>query len=189
MTPRALLTEFGFDPAQFSLYRRESSEPLSPDVPIDLGRGEHFEAQKDGKYGGVVSPVLIRGFQTIATDAEDLCGEGADITVRASNGQTYIEARGLSIPSPPWSTETANILIAVPGTYPQGALDAFYLEAGPTQNGVVPRQQSTIVLVDRTWILISWHYATNRPWNPSADDLGTHIEHCRGFFLSRGVAQ
>src|ERR1035441_2201805 len=38
MTPRGLLAEFGFDPAQFSLYRHDSNEPLPPDVPLHLHR-------------------------------------------------------------------------------------------------------------------------------------------------------
>jgi len=189
LSPRTLLTEFGFDPAQFSLYKPDSKEPLPPDTPIDLVRGEHFEAQKDGRYGGVVFPVPVRGLQTIEEDVERLRREGADLTLHNVNGQKYAEARSLCIPSPPWSKGVTNILVAIPGTYPQGGLDALYLEFGVTQNGSVPRQQSTAALLGRTWILISWHYATNRPWDPTADDLGTHIEHCRGFFLERGVKQ
>jgi hypothetical protein len=189
ITPRALLTEFGFDPAQFTLYKPDSADPLPADVPIHVHREEHFEAQKDGRYGGATSPVPVRGLQTIEEDVERLSGEGSDVLIHDIGGQKYVEARGLLIPSPPWSSRTANILIAVPATYPQGGLDAFYLEAGATQNGSVPRQQSTAVLLDRTWGLISWHYAGNRPWDPQADDVATHIEHCRGFFLARGVTQ
>ncbi len=188
ITPRLLLTEFGFDPAQFSLYKPHSSVPLPPDTPIDVVRGEHFEAQKDGRYGGS-SSVSARGFQTIEEDVENLRGEGTDILIRVVNGQKYVEVRCLSVPSPPWSGANADIMIAVPSSYPQGGLDAFYLGPGMTQCGTVPRQQSTVVFLDRTWSLISWHYANNRPWDPRTDDLGTHIEHCRDFFLARGVTQ
>jgi hypothetical protein len=78
-------------------------------------------------------------------------------------------------------------LIAVPGTYPAGGLDAFYLEQGVSQGGTVPNQQAAVRIGGRTWGLISWHYAQDRPWNPSRDDLASHIAHCRGFFLKRGV--
>ena len=189
MTPRALLTEFGFDPAQFSLYKPHGGQPLPPDTPIHLCRSEHFEAQKDGRYGGASPSVLVRGFQTIEEDVTRLNAEGANLAIFNVGGQIYVEGRRVEIPSPPWSSSTANILVAIPATYPQGGLDAFYLEAGVTQDGSVPRQQSTAVILDRTWSLISWHYANNRPWDPRADDIGTHIEHCRGFFLARGVTQ
>jgi hypothetical protein len=51
MTPRQLLESFGFSPNDFTLYRCDSRDPLPPDTPIHLRRGEHFEAQKDGRYG------------------------------------------------------------------------------------------------------------------------------------------
>jgi hypothetical protein len=189
ITPRLLLTEFGFDAAQYSLYKPGSGVPLPPDTPIQVSRGEHFEAQKDGRYGGACSPVPIRGFQTVEDDAERLCAEGSDVHLHTVNGQKYAEARLVAIPSPPWSAGTASILIAVPSTYPQGPLDAFYLETGVTQNGTVPREQSRTELLGRNWVLLSWHYANNRQWDPRTDDLGTHIEHCRGFFLARGVTE
>jgi len=188
ITPRILLTEFGFDPAQFTLYRPHDNNPLPADTPIHVHRGEHFEAQKDGKYGGGNSAVLIRGFQSLNDDLERLRGEGLELTAHNVSGQIYVETR-VSIPSPPWSNTSAAILIAIPANYPKGGLDAFYLEAGTTQNGAVPRQQAVVSLLGRTWSLISWHYSNGRPWDPQADDLGTHIEHCRGFFLARGVTQ
>jgi hypothetical protein len=189
INPRTLLTEFGFDPAHFTLYRPHDNHPLPPDTPIHVKRGEHFEAQKDGRYGGVSPAISVRGFQALNDDVERLKTEGAELALYNVNGQIYVEARRVIIPSPPWSSDNANLLIAVPSTYPQGGLDAFYLESGSTQNGSVPRQQSVMSVLGRTWILISWHYANNRPWDPRVDDLGTHIEHCRGFFLARGVAQ
>jgi hypothetical protein len=189
ITPRLLLTEVGFDPAQFSLYKPHSNVPLPPDTPMKLERGEHFEAQKDGRYGGGRPSVSVRGFQTLDDDMEALRSAGASVVLHKINGQRYAEALLLGIPTPPWSGGLANILIAVPDTYPQGGLDAFYLGSGLTQNGVVPRQQSTVNLLNRNWSLISWHYPANRPWDPRFDDLAAHIEHCRGFFLARGVTQ
>ena len=188
MTPRALLAEFGFDPSQFSLYKAGSADLLPPDTPIQISRGERFEAQKDGRYGGALSPSApVRGLQTIEDDVERLRKDDIDVEIHVAAGQKYVEAPHLEIPSPPWSNCTTPILIAVPATYPQGGLDAFYLECGVHLNGSVPRQQSVVQLLGRTWALVSWHYATNRPWNPRIDDLGTHLEHCRGFFLARGV--
>jgi hypothetical protein len=185
LTPRQLLTEFGFDPAQYSLYPAHSADLLPPDQPLDLHRGERFEAQKDGKYG--FAPAPPRGLQTLDQDVDATKAAGVDARRFTAGGQTYVEVRGLEVPSPPWSGSQANILIAAPAAYPNGGLDAFYLEQGINQGGSVPYQQSTVTIDGRTWGLISWHYADGKGWNPSRDDLASHIAHCRGFFLKRGL--
>lgn len=52
MDPRAILILAGLSPQEYSLYYPpESVDPLPPDKPIELHRGERFEAQRDGKYG------------------------------------------------------------------------------------------------------------------------------------------
>jgi hypothetical protein len=186
MTPRLILTTFGFDPAQFTLYHLNSSQPLPPDTPITITRGECFEAQKDGRYGSAaVAPA--RGCQTIEDDTAELSSSGVSVRLVTESGQRYVEVRNLAIPSPPWSKSLANILIAVPATYPQGGLDGFYLERNVDCGGTVPNQQSVVTIEGRSWALISWHYANGRPWDPTRDDLASHIVHCRGFFLRRGV--
>jgi hypothetical protein len=186
-TPRALLTEFGFDAAQFSLYRHDGSEPLPPDVPLHLRRGERFEAQKDGRYGGTASPSLVpRGLQTIEDDIELLKLNGEPLSLLSHGQQRFVEVL-IPIPSPPWSSSSARILIAVPSNYPAGGLDAFYVAPGITINGTIDRAQPAQPLPGKQWNLISWHYSAKRPWNPRLDDLQSHIAHCRGFFLRRGV--
>jgi hypothetical protein len=52
MTPVAILTLFGLSSDEYSLYRPHEHEPLPPNAPVRLHRGEGFEAQKDGRYGG-----------------------------------------------------------------------------------------------------------------------------------------
>ena len=186
ITPRALLTAFGFDPAQFSLYKHDSHEPLPPDTSFEVKRGECFEAQKDGRYG---SPTVafVKGAQSIEQDVQEMVAAGHDAGLFVEGGQRYVEVRNLPIPSPPWSGGKAAILIAVPATYPQGGLDAFYLEQGVNLGGGVPYQQAPVNIAGRNWGLISWHYANGYQWDASRDDLASHVVHCRGFFLKRGV--
>lgn len=190
-TPRELLTSFGFDPAQFSLYLANGTTPLPPDTPLHIKRGEKFEAQADGRYGdssAISRP--RRGSQTIEDDVAEVKEGGIDAALVVVGEQKYVEVRGLSVPSPPWNPNNASILIAVSATYPTGGFNAFYLESSVShQSGAIPRQQGTSAIAGRSWVLISWHYASNRPWDSRYDDLSTHIEHCRGFFLERGVAQ
>jgi Prokaryotic E2 family E len=185
-TPRELLTSFGFDPTEFSLYRASSADLLPPDTPLSIKRGDKFEAQKDGRYGAQPT----RGLQTIEDDLKAAQETGINARLFIEGGQKYIEARDLAIPSPPWSRDKVSIIVAIPATYPTGGLDAFYVEQTVAHaNGSIPYQKGTATIDGRPWALISWHYATNRPWNQRQDNLASHIEHCRGYFLKRGVSQ
>jgi hypothetical protein len=52
MTPKAILALVGLPWEQYSLYYpADSVDPLPPDTPVKLHRGQRFEAQRDGKYG------------------------------------------------------------------------------------------------------------------------------------------
>ena len=55
MTPKAILALAGLAWQEYSLYHPvDSVDPLPPDTPLKLHRGERFEAQRDGKYGAEV---------------------------------------------------------------------------------------------------------------------------------------
>jgi hypothetical protein len=55
MTPKEILTLADLPWQEYSLYHPcESVDPLPPDTPVKLHRGERFEAQRDGKYGDEV---------------------------------------------------------------------------------------------------------------------------------------
>lgn len=186
LTPRQLLEAFEFNPADYSLYHIHSKDPLPVDTPMHVKRGEHFEAQKDGRYGSN-AVASRRGSQTIEEDVEALRNAGFTVRFLAEGGQRFVEVKNLAIPSPPWSAPSCSILIAVPSTYPTGGLDAFYIGQGVHQGGAVPNQGAVASIAGESWGLISWHYATDRPWNPLRDDLASHVAHCRGYFLKRGV--
>lgn len=56
MTPKAILALAGLPWEQYSLYYpADSVDPLPPDTPVKLDRGQRFEAQRDGKYGAETS--------------------------------------------------------------------------------------------------------------------------------------
>jgi hypothetical protein len=117
MTPKQLLSSFGFDPNDYSLYREHSPDVLPPDTPIHLKRGEHFEAQKDGRYG--LRPV-VRGLQTIEDDITAVAAGGVAARLITEKNQRFVEVSGLEIPSPPWSGSAATIAIAVPANVSPG---------------------------------------------------------------------
>jgi hypothetical protein len=191
LTPRQLLLEFGFDPTEFTLYRADSASPLPADTPLDLVRGDRFEAQKDGRYGDDrATPRRPRGAQTIEEDIELLREAGTRARLLASAGQRYVEIESIGVPHPQWPAPSATLLVAVPATYPTGGLDAFYVELrGAWAAAPIPRQQAVTSIDGRSWALVSWHYTSRRPWNAAQDSLATHIAHCKGFFLNRGVGE
>ena len=190
-TPRELLTSFGMNPQEFSLYTVDGVDPLPPDTPLSLQRGDCFEAQKDGKYGSSVSVSRgARGSQTIEDDLEVANESGEIARLLTVGSQKYVQVTNISVPSPPWGKDEATILIAIPTTYPSGGLDAFYLGLPFTHSSnSIPKQQQIVSIDGRDWALVSWHYHESRPWNSSQDDLITHVQHCKGFFLTRGVRQ
>ncbi len=51
MTPLQILDLFNLD-TSYTLYRKNSSDPLPLNEAIEIKRGLELEAQKDGKYGG-----------------------------------------------------------------------------------------------------------------------------------------
>jgi len=118
-----------------------------------------------------------------------LVGLGVAIRLVESNGQCYALVASLPAPAPPWSKNQFDILIAIPAAYDAAELDSFYVEQPCTYNGNEhPRIQGTIIdLEDRKWRLASWHYAEGKAWVRGKDSLETHIAHCRGFFMERGV--
>lgn len=191
-TPRQLLAAFGMDANEYTLYPPNKNTPYPVDTPMRVKRGQHFEAQKDGRYGDGRTPIgkKSRGTQTIEDDVRDYKEAGATARLFTVGDQPYVEVANVKIPSPPWDTQRANILIAIPATYPTGGLDAFYLKLPIGHaSGDIPRKQGVLQLDAVEWLLISWHYHPTKPWNAAQDDLSTHVEHCRGFFLERGVRE
>jgi hypothetical protein len=62
MTPKAILTLAGLSWEEYSLYYPpESVDPLPPDTPVKLHRGQRFEAQRDGKYGEQTAHAYCNG--------------------------------------------------------------------------------------------------------------------------------
>jgi hypothetical protein len=103
MTPRELLTSFGFDPSQFSLYKPDSTEPLPADTAISLYRGDMFEAQKDGRYGASAAVKRpSRGSQTIEDDVQGAVEAGIDVRLVTCTAQKYVEVKEVGVPSRVW---------------------------------------------------------------------------------------
>ncbi|MFN0012142.1 MAG: E2/UBC family protein [Phycisphaerales bacterium] len=114
---------------------------------------------------------------------------GVEVEILEHAGQTYVLASRVAAPSPPWDRQAYDILIAVPLLFDQASLDAFYVALPyKFQDGKHERVNGPVIRIrDREWQLVSWHYLDGKPWKSGLDTLETHIEHCKGFFLTRGV--
>jgi hypothetical protein len=120
-------------------------------------------------------------------EALTLCGRGIELI--DTNGQCYAIVAGIDAPAPPWNAARFDILIVIPALYSEASLDGFYIGLPYTyKNGTHERVNGTVIEVrGQKWQQVSWHYLDGKPWRQNLDSLETHIVHCRGFFLARGV--
>lgn len=114
---------------------------------------------------------------------------GMTLELTEANSQCYVKATGIEVPSPPWGRDRQDVLIAIPGAYPDTNLDAFYIGLPYSHSGGThERVGGTVITVaGRQWQLVSWHYPDGRSWRLGRDNIETHIVQCKGFFLKRGV--
>ena len=141
-TPRELLMSFGLNPAEYSLYAIDGKDPLPPDTPLNLRRGERFEAQKDGRYGAPAT--TANGHLRIEEELETLRAAGFDARLHSKQGQLYVEIGRLTVPSPPWSAPNARILSAVPATYPASASGNFTMKLRMKESDYVTLARVTV---------------------------------------------
>jgi hypothetical protein len=122
-------------------------------------------------------------------EVKTLVAQGVDVELIEANGQCYALVRKIKVNSPPWSAAEFDILIAVPAAYDAGALDGFYIALPYKFNDGEHAKVNggTIDASGRQWRQVSWHYLDGKAWRRGLDSLETHIVHCRGFFLERGV--
>lgn len=123
----------------------------------------------------------------IDDEIASLIKRGVSVGLVEQGTQHFARVIGLATPAPPWGAATHDILIAIPIAYESAGLDAFYVSLPCLFNGGAhPRiNGAKIEIGGVTWQLVSWHYPDEKRWIAGQDDLGNHIEHCRGFFLNR----
>lgn len=87
----------------------------------------------------------------------------------------YVVFKEYKIPRRIWERESIDLLIIVPGLYPNPKLDMFWvfpklmLPGGKLPEG----GNSDESYIDRVWQRFSWHPQT---WNPARDNLKTYLE-------------
>jgi hypothetical protein len=127
--------------------------------------------------------------EAAADEVADLQRRGARVSTFVHASQCYVQITGVEVPSPPWERSATDILVPIPATYDNAALDGFYvlLPLGWNKTNHRRINGSEIEINGRRWRAVSWHYPDGRAWERGKDTIESHIEHCRGFFLHRGA--
>ena len=83
--------------------------------------------------------------------------------------------RGYKIPSNIWGRDSVDLLVQVPGLYPNAKLDMFWVYPKLTlPDGRIPEGGNTDEnYLNRIWQRFSWHPSN---WNPARDNLSTYLE-------------
>lgn len=118
-----------------------------------------------------------------------LQARGLGVEIWIHDKQIYVRVPCLDAPSPPWDKQHYDILIAIPALYDDAELDGFYLGL-PYKHSDREHERVNgpiVAIREREWRLVSWHYLDGKKWVKGRDTLESHIVHCKGFFLARGV--
>lgn len=118
-----------------------------------------------------------------------LMKRGSAVKLVEIGQQCYALATVQGVPSPPWDRSNYEILVAIPAAYDACSLDGFYVALPFMYKGGehTRAKGDTITFDGRQWRLVSWHYPDGKPWMRGQDDLDSHLNHCKGFFLHRGA--
>ena len=110
-----------------------------------------------------------------SADRAYLADGGFAFEIVTETNQTGIILKDLTLPADKYDQPTANVLILLPGGYPDCAPDMFYTSPQLTlaATGAVPKAADVQqVFVGRTWQRWSRH---NNAWRPGIDGLRTMV--------------
>jgi hypothetical protein len=139
----------------------------------------------------VTANMVRRHITSAKAEIERLVAAGTGIELVIDGAQPYAWVRDLTAPKPPWDRAAYDILILIiPIAYDLGTgLDGFYIALPYSFNGGEHNRVNgqTVTLRNRQWRAVSWHYPDGKQFQTGVDTIESHIFHCRGFFLARGV--
>ena len=168
----------GVDPVQYGVWlevQNEEDRPIGDAELVDL-QGEGLERF----YTGIVQTTA--GCDLFALPAQDrqyLDKHGIQFGLVDKNGQKAIILRKYVLPPKRFNLGEADILILLPGGYPDSAPDMFYthpwLKLAVT-NEYAKAASRPFQFCDLTWQRWSRH---NNSWRPGVDGLRTMLQRVR----------
>ncbi len=104
-------------------------------------------------------------------------GYAIDVVPDGSGDQSryFVVFKDYAIPPYNWGRTNVDLLLIIPGVYPNAKIDMFWVSPKITlPNGGVPEGAgSDEAYLGRTWQRFSWHASK---WNPGRDSVKTYLE-------------
>lgn len=144
------------------------------ETPKIIKHGYRFQTvPRDGNLGrGEGLPPVI------ARDIRELEAAGFKVTVMQSGPNFILVIESVMFPAG-LGGKPMPIMLLVPATFNQAAIDNFYVPVETTGASAVFQQRANTIETHagRTWRRVSWHRST--PWRGAEETLLTYVEWCR----------
>lgn len=153
-------------------------EAIGLDGIIDLSRQgiEKLWLRPNHINNGEVPTGPCRDFDLGDIDKTYLTNRGLRWDAVMEGASRWIILRDFPLPDG-YTTETTDIAVQIPATYPQAALDMFYCRpfAQLTSGQQIPATEARQSIAGQSYQRWSRHRSGATAWNPNHDNLITHI--------------
>lgn len=117
--------------------------------------------------------------EELTKDLELLNKRGYQFEVKEEKNLIYIIFKDFPLPQGLYNIEKTSLLIFTTPHYPNAGFDMFWVDENlKLKNGNIPKQAEAIELhYGMKRRRFSYHPYNAKPWNPSEDNVVTHIEY------------
>ncbi len=144
-------------------------EPKADADIIRLVLGMRFRTVNAATFG---SQAAIRVPPLLQDHIAQLESRGFEVEVAVDNA-IYVVIKDYPIPEGIWDRTSSDLLIMAHDTYPNAALDMFWLDPPISRKGGPPDGAITETRNGREWQSFSWHIGG---WDPAHDNLLTYLD-------------
>lgn len=144
-------------------------EPMADADIVRLAPGMRFRTVNSATFGSQAAMQLPPLLQDHIAELES---RGFAVEVSVSDA-IYVVIKDYPIPGSIWSRSSSDLLIMAHDTYPNAALDMFWLDPPISRKGGPPDGAGTEARNGREWQSFSWHIGG---WDPAHDNLLTYLD-------------
>lgn len=144
-------------------------EPQADTDVLRLAPGMRFRTVNSATFG---SHAAMRMPPLLRDHIGQLESRGFEVEV-AVDSAIYVVIKDYPIPAGIWDRSSSDLLIMAHDTYPNAALDMFWLDPAISRKGGPPGGAGTETRNGREWQSFSWHIGG---WDPAHDNLLTYLD-------------
>ena len=144
-------------------------EPKADADVIRLALGMRFRTVNAATFG---SQAAMRVPPLLQDHIAELESRGFEVEVAVDNA-IYVVIKNYPIPGGIWNRTSSDLLIMAYDTYPNAALDMFWLDPPISRKGGPPNGAGIETRNGREWQSFSWHIGG---WDPAYDNLLTYLD-------------